>query len=117
MLAASSAAAQSASREQVDTVSTVAECLATGLPEKWKELRVVVELPEPLAEGGAVRYQVTLPDGRVQPFQPCDPRLPPVRLVGLRESQPEKERGWTMLILTMKPDASFDLKYEYPKKK
>jgi hypothetical protein len=106
---------QMASKAQVDTVSSVAECLAVGLPQEWKQLRVVIELPKPLAEAGAVRYQVTLPDDSLQPFAPCDPRLPPIKLVGLREAQEEKERGWTMLILTMKPDASFDLKYEYPK--
>jgi hypothetical protein len=111
------AAAQPASKETVTAVSSVAECLAIGLPREWKELLVVVELPEPYAEKGAVRYQVTLPDGTPQPFTPCDPTLPPTKLVELRDSQPTKDRGWYMLILTMKPDASFDLKYRYPQAK
>lgn len=114
-LAPLAAGAQMASKQQVDVVSAVAECLAVGLPREWKQLRVVIELKEPLAGTGAVRYQVTLPDDAVQPFAPCDPRLPPIKLLELRDAQGEKERGWTMLILTMKPDASFDLKYEYPK--
>jgi hypothetical protein len=116
-LAPLAAAAQTASRSQVDTVSSVAECLAVGLPSQWKVLRVVVELPEPYAESGAVRYQVTLLDDRDEPFTPCDPRLPPAKLVELRDSQPTSERGWNMVILTMKPDASFDLKYRYPEVK
>src|SRR5262245_50066022 len=103
--------AQQANKEVVTAVSAVAECLALGLPREWKTLRVVIELQQPLADTGAVRYQVTMPDDSVQPFTPCDPHLPPVKLLELRDSQNEKERGWTMLILSMKPDASFDLKY------
>ena len=62
-------------------------------------------------------YFVTLPDDRIEPFQPCDPNLPPIKLLQLREGQSEAERGWTKLILTMKPDASFGIRYEYPEKK
>jgi len=113
-LAPLAVAAQGASKEQVDAVSSVAECLAIGLPQQWKQLRVVIELQTPLADTGAVRYQVTLPDDSTQPFAPCDPNLPPVKLLGLRDSQAEKERGWTMLILSMQPDASFNIRYEYP---
>jgi hypothetical protein len=58
----------------------------------------------------------TLPDERVEPFKPCDPDLPPVKLLALRESQPQKERGWTKLVLTMQPEASFDPSYYYPRK-
>src|SRR5262245_17808847 len=107
--------AQQANKQVVEAVSAVAECLAVGLPPAWKTLRVVIELQQPMADTGAVRYQVTMPDDRLEPFQPCDPHLPPVKLLALRDTQAEKERGWTMLVLSMKPDASFDLKYEYPK--
>ena len=115
-LAPLAAFAQEASKAQVEAVSSVAECLAIGLPREWKQLRVVIQLQQPLADTGAVRYQVTMPEGTLEPFTPCDPHLPPVKLLGLRDSQAEKDRGWTMVVLTMKPDASFDLKYEYPKK-
>jgi hypothetical protein len=111
------AAAQQASATQIEAVSAVANCLATGLPQQWKRLRVVITLSQPMADTGGVLYLVTLPDDRVEPFPPCDPRLPPVRLIDLRELQPESERGWTKMTLTMQPDASFDLKYEYPEKK
>jgi len=110
------AAAQQASSAQIETISTVANCLATGLPEQWKRLQVVVTLPQPMAETGGVLYLVTMPDDRVQPFPPCDPRLPPVKLIDLREHQPANERGWIKATLTMRPDASFDLKYDYPGK-
>jgi hypothetical protein len=113
-LAPLAAAAQKASSATIDAVSATAECLALGLPEKWKLLQVIIELKQPFADVGGVRYLVTLPSDRAEPFQPCDPNLPPVKLLGLRDGQPEKDRGWTKLILTMKPDASFDLKYEYP---
>jgi len=109
------AAAQPASKETVTAVSSVAECLAIGLPREWKELLVVVELPEPYAEKGAVRYQVTLPDDTDMAFVPCDPNLAPVKLLALRDSQSEGDRGWTMLILTMQPDASFNIRYQYPR--
>jgi hypothetical protein len=108
------AAAQQASSVQTKAVSAVAECLATGLPAQWKRLQVIIELKQPLAETGGVLYLVTLPDDRTEAFNPCDPNLPPVKLIELRDIQPEKERVWTKLILTMQPDASFDLKYEYP---
>jgi len=88
-LAPLAAAAQGASDAQTTAVSSVAECLAGGLPEKWKRLQVIIELPKPLAETGGVLYLVTLPDDRTEPFKPCDPRLPPVRLLDLREIQPE----------------------------
>jgi hypothetical protein len=78
---------------------------------------VVVDIRQPYADTGGVLYLVTLTDGRTMPFEPCDPRLPPAKLVGLRELQADSEQGWTKVILTMKPDASFDLKYEYPPKK
>jgi|SRR6478752_9084592 hypothetical protein len=113
-LAPLGAAAQKASSAQVDAVSAVAECLATGLPQSWKRLQVIIELREPYAETGGVRYLITRPDDQVEPFRPCDPSLPPVKLLALRDSQPAAERGWTKLILTMQPDASFDMKYEYP---
>jgi hypothetical protein len=113
-LAPLAAAAQKADASQTEAVSAAAECLALGLPDKWKRLQVIIELKQPFADSGGVRYMVTLPDDRVEPFKPCDPNLPPVKLLGLRDSQPEKDRGWTKLILSMRPDASFDLKYEYP---
>ena len=114
-LAPAGAAAQGASSAQTTAVSAVAECLAVGLPEKWTRLQVIIELTKPLADTGGVLYLVTLPDDRIEPFQPCDPRLPPVKLLELaRQPAGEAERGWTKLILTMRPDASFDLKYEYP---
>ena len=116
-LAPLAAAAQQASSAQIEAVSAVANCLATGLPDQWKRLQVVITLPQPMADTGGVLYLVTLPDDRVQPFPPCDPRLPPVRLIDLREHQPESERGWIRSTLTMQPDASFDLKYEYPAKR
>jgi len=115
-LAALAAGAQPASKTQVEAVSAAAECLAIGLPEKWKQLQVVIDLKQPFADTGSVRYVVTLPDDRTEPFRPCDPNLPPVKLIGLRDLQAEKDRGWTKLILIMKPDASFELDYEYPKK-
>ena len=108
------ATAQKADKEQVDAVSSAAECLAVGLPEKWKQLQVIIALRKPLTDDVGVLYMVTLPDGRVEPFTPCDPRLPPVKLVGLRDNQPEKDRGWIKMVLTMQPDASFNIKYEYP---
>jgi hypothetical protein len=115
-LAPLAAAAQTADPATTRAVSDTAECLALGLPEKWKQLQVIIELKQPLSDDVGVLYMVTLPDGRIEPFMPCDPRLPPVKLVSLRDGQPEKDRGWTKLTLTMRPDASFDLKYDYPKK-
>ena len=114
---AAGAAAQGASTAQTTAVTSVAECLAGGLPGEWKRFQVIIELKKPFDDTGGVLYLVTLPDDRTEPLKPCDPRLPPVKLLDLRDSQPEKERGWTKLILTMRPDASFDLKYEYPEKK
>jgi hypothetical protein len=113
-LAPLAAAAQKADAAQVDAVSVTAECLAVGLPEKWKQLQVIISLRKALSDDVGVLYMVTLPDDRVEPFTPCDPRLPPVKLVALRDNQPEKDRGWTKLTLTMRPDAGFDIRYEYP---
>ena len=113
-LAPLAAAAQKADAAQTEAISAAAECLALGLPKQWKELQVTIELRTPLADTGVVRYTVTLPDDRIDTFEPCDPNLPPVKLLALRDSMPEKDRGWTKLILSMRPDAGFDLKYEYP---
>jgi hypothetical protein len=111
------AAAQRATPAQVEAVSAVGNCLATGLPDQWKRLQVIITLSQPMADTGGVVYLVTLPNDRVQPFPPCDPHLPPVKLIALREDQPERERDWIKATLTMQPDASFDLKYEYPAKR
>jgi hypothetical protein len=113
-LAPLAATAQKADAAQTEAVSATAECLALGLPEKWKQLQVIIQLKQPYADDVGVLYMVTLPDGRVEPFTPCDPRVAPIKLVALRDSMPEKDRGWTKLILSMRPDAGFDLKYEYP---
>jgi hypothetical protein len=115
-LAAPLALAQKANTTQVEAVSAVAECLAVGLPKEWKQLQVIVDIRRPFAETGGVLYLVTLTDDRVVPFDPCDPRLPPAKLIELRDGQPDAEKGWTKVTLTMKPDASFDMKYEYPSK-
>src|SRR5688572_6688628 len=88
------AAAQQASSEQTDAVSAIGNCLAPGLPAEWKRLQMTIELPGPMSDTGGVLYRVTLPDDRVVPFQPCDPGLPPRRLLGIRDSQLEQERGW-----------------------
>ncbi|HEX6690582.1 MAG TPA: hypothetical protein VF110_05470 [Burkholderiales bacterium] len=109
------ASAQGATDAQTRAVTAIAECLALGLPEQWKRFQMTIELPAPYSDTGGVLYLVTLPDDRTQPLKPCDPGLPPRELLGIRDGQPDKERGWTKAILTMRPDASFDLKYEYPK--
>ena len=67
-LAPLAAAAQKADATQVDAVSSAAECLAVGLPQKWKQLQVIIALRKPLADDVGVLYM----DHVLQAEHGCD---------------------------------------------
>jgi len=119
LLAAAPAAAfaQTASIAETTAVARIAECLIIGPPSDWQKLHMVVELAEPGAETGQVRYlavRESAPDTPV-PYVPCDPKKPAQILIQSRKDQVPERKGWTGARLTIHENGKFELNYDYPK--
>ena len=106
--------AQSASAAETEAVARMAECLVQGAPEGWQRLYMVIDLPEPGAETGNVRYLAGRNDQRVA-YMPCDTRTPVDILLEARKRQAPERQGWTGARLTLHADGKFELNYDYPK--
>ena len=109
--------AQGASPAETDAVARIAECIVQGAPEDWQRLYVVIDLPEPGAETGQVRYlaaRVSAP-GQTVAYTPCDTRKPATILLDTRKRQTPERRGWIGARLTLHETGKFELNYDYPK--
>lgn len=107
---------QTATKAESRVAEEIAQCMVQGAPNDWQRLYMIVELPEPLAPAGRVRYMATrdfAPDPIA--FTPCDPQLPAKLLMDSRESQAAERRGWTGARFTIQRDGRFDLNYDYPR--
>jgi hypothetical protein len=108
---------QAASPAETDAVLQIAECIAQGAPPDWQRLTMVVELSEPLADTGQVRYLATRQSNPDQPvaYTPCDPRRPARVLIDSRDVQAPERKGWIGARLVLHNDGKFELNYDYPK--
>ena len=107
---------QTASKAEAQVAQEIAKCMVQNAPTDWRKLFMIIELPEPNAPAGRVRYIATRdfsPDPAA--YTPCDPQLPAKLLMDAREAQPAERRGWTGARLTISSDGRFDLNYDYPK--
>lgn len=119
LLAAHPAAllAQAASLSETNAVARIAECLVVGAPPDWQKLHMVIELAEPGADTGQVRYlavRESSPDTPV-PYVPCDLKKPAQVLIESRQQQVPERKGWTGARLTLHDSGRFELNYDYPK--
>lgn len=119
LLAAAPAAgfAQTASISETNAVARIAECLIVGPPPDWQKLHMVVELDEPGAQNGRVRYlavRESAPDAPVA-YVPCDPKKPAEILIDSRKWQTPERQNWTGARLTLHENGKFELNYDYPK--
>lgn len=107
---------QTASQMETEVAQQIAQCMVQGPPADWERLYMIVELPEPGAPSGRVRYMA---QGDFSPdpvaYTPCDPQVPAKLLMQARESQAPERRGWTGARLTIQRSGRFDLNYDYPK--
>lgn len=106
---------QAASTPETETVTAIAQCMVEGAPEGWQRLYMVVELAEPGAESGEVRYLAERNGEERQAYIPCDARRPARLLIAARKQQPPERSGWTGARLVIHPDGKFQLNYDYPK--
>jgi hypothetical protein len=109
---------QQASSAETRAVAAIGQCLLEGLPEGWKQAHVIVELPQPGADTGDVRYLVALEDSpaeELEPFTPCNAKEPARRLMDARSALPSPRRDWTTLKLVLNNDGKFSLSYVYLK--
>jgi hypothetical protein len=113
-LAPSFALPQAASTSETAIVASIAQCLVQGAPQGWQRLYMVVELKEPLAQTGDVRY-VAERDGEREAYVPCDVREPARLLIEARKEQGPERSGWTGARLIIQSDGKFQLNYDYPK--
>jgi hypothetical protein len=112
------ARAQQASEPQTELLEKIAECLARGLPQDWRQAEMVVELKSPEAESGDVRYLMmrNLSGGQYETFMPCDAReAPRMLVVELRKLQPEDRRAWKGARFVIQRGGKFDLTLDYSK--
>jgi hypothetical protein len=112
------ATAEQATDEQTKVLLDIAKCLAAGLPENWEQAEMLVELAEPGAETGNVRYLVrrTLSGGVFEPFRPCDERQAAQALVrDFRKLQKNDQRAWKGARFVVHRDGKFDLTFDYGK--
>ena len=108
---------QTASKAESEVALEIAQCMVQGPPNDWKRLYMIVELPEPGAPAGRVRY-VADRDFSPEPvaYTPCDPAKPAKLLMDSRENQPAERRGWTGARFIIHRDTGrFDLNYDYPR--
>ena len=117
-LAPLAAPAQTASQAETEVVSRIAGCLVQGLPEDWQRIHMIVELAEPGAGTGDVRYLVARAGSAdfVEPYLPCDTRTPALILLEAREQQTPERRGWTGARIVLYRNGKFQLNYDYPDK-
>lgn len=107
---------QTASKAEAQVAQEIAKCMLETAPSDWQKLFMLIELPEPGASSGRVRYMVTrdfAPDPA--PYTPCDPQVPAKLLMDARDTQAAERRGWTGARLIISRDGRFDLNYDYPK--
>jgi hypothetical protein len=112
------ARAQEASEEETKLLNGIAECLAAGLPHDWRQAEMLIELKDPQAETGEVRYLMmrNLSGGQMEPFLPCDGRQAARELVvELRKLQPAEKRGWKGARFVVYRSGKFDLTLDYSK--
>jgi hypothetical protein len=109
--------AQEANRAEMEAITQIARCMASGLPEDWATAHMIVELRRPGEATGNVRYLVLRKDAedKPEPFTPCDTDEPPTTLIGLRALQPAERQGWTAARLVVERDGTFRLNYDFPK--
>lgn len=116
-LACTAAGAQQASQSETNAVVRIAECIAEGAPHDWTRLFMVVELAEPGAETGQVRYlaaRASDPEALVA-YVPCDTAKPARILLEARKHLPPERKGWTGARLTLENSGKFGINYDYPK--
>jgi hypothetical protein len=107
---------QTASKAEAEIAQEIAQCMVQGPPADWDHLYMIIELPEPGAAAGRVRYMAEndLAANRVA-YTPCDPQTPAKLLMDARESQPAERRGWTGARFIIHRNGRFDLNYDYPR--
>jgi hypothetical protein len=118
LLASLSAGAQEASEAEKATLTEIAKCMLAGLPRDWTQAEMSIDLPEPNAETGEVKYSMrrSLSGGEFERFVPCDSQKPAGALVDMRKQQPPERGGWKSARFILNRDGTFDLKYDYPPK-
>jgi hypothetical protein len=96
LLASLTAGAQEASEAEKATLTEIAKCLLAGLPRDWNQAEMTIDLPEPGAETGEVKYSMrrSLSAGEYETFVPCDPQKPANAFVDMRKLQPPERSGW-----------------------
>jgi hypothetical protein len=107
---------QTATKAEGQVAQEIAQCLVQGPPEDWERLYMIIELPEPGAPAGRVRY---VAEGKAWAQQvayvPCDAKKPAQLLMDARENQSAERRGWTGARLVIHRSGRFDLNYDYPR--
>jgi hypothetical protein len=107
---------QTATKAEGQVAQEIAQCLVQGPPEDWERLYMIIELPEPGAPAGRVRYVAEGKSGSQQvAYVPCDPKTPAQLLMDARENQSAERRGWTGARLVIHRSGRFDLNYDYPR--
>lgn len=116
--AAQAPAGKAASAAEGRVVNAIVDCMATGLPDDWREAVMVVELAKPGDQTGKVQYLVARGTATqpTEPFTPCDMRKPAMTLLDARLELPAERQGWTGARVSVQRDGKFGLKYDYPKK-
>jgi hypothetical protein len=119
LLVAGAAAAeqQQVSEDEANAVSAIFTCLSAGLPNDWARARMIVELEQPGATTGNVRYLVSREGAgdKSEDLVPCDAAMPARMLIELRQSQAPDRRGWKGAQLEVLRNGAFRLNYDYPK--
>jgi hypothetical protein len=121
-LAASGAAAQAQVKyTPAEIVGRIAECMKESAPKDWKRLIFTLDQqsPDPENPGKIVashKAVVGKADSAPRDIKPCRrPDWVSRAVQTFRESQNEKERGWTGVTITMESDGRYSATFRYPK--
>jgi hypothetical protein len=122
LLAALAAQAQAQitySAEEI--VGRIAECMKESAPADWKKLIFTLDqqTPDPENPGKTTASHKAVAgraDSAPREIKPCRrPDWVPRAVQAFRESQNEKERGWTGVTVTMELEGKYSVTFRYAK--
>jgi hypothetical protein len=98
-------------------IQEIYDCLAVGLPAKWKKAWVVVtEVGESGTERqfeGKFFYALSAADKTGAPLLTCSAQQVAKGVVSLSANLPAEQRRWKGVTLTYTSDGKFNLAYDY----
>jgi hypothetical protein len=101
----------------VKAVQKIFECVAEGLPQDWRQARVVITErssgEKERSFEGRFEYSTEADGSKPTPLKPCDSREVAQGVYELNEFLSPEKRRWKVATLTFTSEGKFEIKYDY----